>query len=363
MQFFEISFFDGLTAASHPGFLFLEGNKWRIKYMDSKGFSQNVEWDVERLHKNNLVHGKLLMRYGDFPNQSFECADPNLIEAIRKNYAHLNLLDKSTNILNKLGTKGIVIATGLFIVFVFTCYFFIIPPLAYSLSNLLPVSFEEHLRDMAYPQLITEYKEDDKLSQKLQNFADKIDFQTPYKLELKGINFEMVNAFALPAGRIVVFSGILKKMDSPEQLAALLAHEAAHVNHRHAMRSLCKNLSSYIFLSLIFNDVNGVSAVLVENAHMLNTLSYSRSLEEEADHEGIKTLKNNQISVDGMVQLFKTLKEETPNLSIPQFMSTHPLTDARIENAQKAANQKFNVSPELNDAWMSIKTYVDTLKL
>lgn len=57
---------------------------------------------------------------------------------------------------------------------------------------------------------------------------------------------DQVNAFALPGGHIVVFTGILERMDLPEELAALLAHEGTHVQERHSTRMLMRQLVSHV---------------------------------------------------------------------------------------------------------------------
>lgn len=57
-----------------------------------------------------------------------------------------------------------------------------------------------------------------------------------------------MNAFKLPGGHIVVFTGILEKMDSSDELAALLAHEATHVEERHSTRMDGPSMAGYLFL-------------------------------------------------------------------------------------------------------------------
>ncbi|MCI0471186.1 MAG: M48 family metalloprotease, partial [Candidatus Aminicenantes bacterium] len=66
--------------------------------------------------------------------------------------------------------------------------------------------------------------------------------KNPYKIEVLIVNDPMVNAFAFPGGLLVVYSGIIKKMDSAEDFAALLAHESAHVIHRDSLKALVRQL-------------------------------------------------------------------------------------------------------------------------
>ena len=78
-----------------------------------------------------------------------------------------------------------------------------------------------------------------------------------WPIKFSVINSETVNAFALPDGNVVVFTGIIDLMDDYDELAGLIGHEVAHVNNRHSMRMMCRNLAGYIFLSAVLSDVNG----------------------------------------------------------------------------------------------------------
>jgi predicted Zn-dependent protease len=123
-------------------------------------------------------------------------------------------------------------------------------------------------------------------------------------------------------------------MNSPEQLAALLAHEYSHVELKHATRNLFRTLSGYLFLSIVFGDMSGVGGILIENAHQLRNLSYSRALETEADNSGLKVLKENKLNPKGMIDLFELLKKESDGAQVNELISTHPDLDNRIQNVE-----------------------------
>jgi Zn-dependent protease with chaperone function len=169
----------------------------------------------------------------------------------------------------------------------------------------------------------------------LQAFADRLKLSRQYPIRLTLVNSDVVNAYALPGGQIVVYSGLLQKIETPEALAALLAHESAHVNERHSLRSLLRNAASAILLSVVFNDATGISAALVGNVNTLNGLRYSRSLEAEADEEGMNLLMANHIDLNGMRVLMQILQKEGDAPEQLSFLSTHPLTKDRIKKAER----------------------------
>ena len=181
---------------------------------------------------------------------------------------------------------------------------------------------------------IHENKIDFEKTKYLKQFASELNLGNTKPLIFTVVNSDEVNAFSLPNGQIVVYTGILNGMKSSDALVALLGHEASHINKRHSIKSLCKDITDYIVVSLIFSDVDGIMSQLIENAHQLNSLSYSRKFEREADEFGLKILINNNVNPHGIIQLFEQL-EKDDKFSDLEILSTHPLTNDRKENMKK----------------------------
>lgn len=186
-------------------------------------------------------------------------------------------------------------------------------------------------------------------SGKLQAFADKLKLSSTYPIRLTLVNSNIVNAYALPGGQVVVYKGLLDKIDSPEALAALLAHESSHVNERHSLRSLLRSAASGLIVAVIFNDATGISGALVGNANTLNGLRYSRSLEAEADQKAMEILRKNDVSLRGMQRLMEVLQNEGDIRNSLSFLSTHPLTKERIVEADKYIQSYPREPAERND--------------
>jgi predicted Zn-dependent protease len=219
-------------------------------------------------------------------------------------------------------------------------YFYILPPIAEKVASLLPESVDDKIAEMFMLAFLNENEIDSTKTRYLTQFASEVNLKNKKQLRFIVIKSTEVNAFALPDGQIVVFSGILNNMNSAEELVALLAHEASHINQRHSIKMLCKNLAGYVAVSLLFSDVNGVVAVLADNAQQLHSLSYSRVFEQEADELGLKILIENKLNPNGMVELFEQLEKES-EIAIPKMMSSHPLTKDRMENMQKIISQSI----------------------
>jgi Zn-dependent protease with chaperone function len=162
------------------------------------------------------------------------------------------------------------------------------------------------------------------------------------------------NAFAVPGHRIVVFSGLIDRAQSPEMVAGVIAHEMGHVELHHPMRGLIHQLGLGAVLTLIFGDSSLAGA-----GQLALALSYSRDMEREADHRGIELLQKAGIRADGMSAFFGVIKSDMKKglfSRLPEFLSSHPDLDARIE----ATKQPPTGAPAMSDAdWQALRKVCD----
>jgi predicted Zn-dependent protease len=119
-------------------------------------------------------------------------------------------------------------------------------------------------------------------------------------------------------------------MQAPEELAAVLAHEAAHVSQRHSTRNLVRTIGARMALSLF-----GGTDVLVDGAAMLGTLHYMRADEEAADAGGQALLVKAGIDASAMAHAFSRFEKR--GVRIPAYLSSHPDTADRKNRAAEFA--------------------------
>lgn len=148
---------------------------------------------------------------------------------------------------------------------------------------------------------------------------------------------EQVNAFALPGGEVFVLTGLLDRVQSDDDmLRGVLAHELGHAVHRHGVRALVRNGVYGIALSFFLGDMNGVAATIVGGASKLDTLQYSRSMEEEADEFGVDLLLRIHSDPEGLARFMESL-ESAP---VPGFLSTHPDSKERAKAIRERMKEK-----------------------
>jgi Zn-dependent protease with chaperone function len=141
-----------------------------------------------------------------------------------------------------------------------------------------------------------------------------------------------LNAFAAPGGVVVVHAGLLRSADSAEEIAGVLAHEIAHVELRHSLKSLVKGMGLRALVAMLLGDFSGTA--VAEAAKNLTELGFSREAEREADRDGIRRLAAARIDPGGMVRFFEKLAQEQ-SLAPPALLSTHPATEERLAELRR----------------------------
>jgi len=162
----------------------------------------------------------------------------------------------------------------------------------------------------------------------------------------------MVNAVALPGGRVLLFDGLLAEAESPEEAAAVLGHEIGHVRKRHVMQSLLRQMG----LSVLLGGMDGAGGSTVSG---LLSLSYSRDAEREADTYSIARMQGARISPEGGAALFDRLAgEDGPEGSARTmigYISSHPHSDERADAFREAA-EGGDYDPALSDTeWRALQ--------
>jgi predicted Zn-dependent protease len=134
---------------------------------------------------------------------------------------------------------------------------------------------------------------------------------------------------AAPGGYLIVFRGLLQDTDTPEELAGVLAHEIQHVMLRHGMRLIVQHVSMAVIIAALSGDASGMLSYGLQAAQTLQTLSYSRMAENQADEQGLALLQQAGINPEGMMLFFEKLSHKEEDTSPFRYVSTHPPTTER----------------------------------
>ncbi|HEX5170987.1 MAG TPA: M48 family metalloprotease [Cyclobacteriaceae bacterium] len=143
---------------------------------------------------------------------------------------------------------------------------------------------------------------------------------------------QIQNAFATPGGYIYIYTGLIKYLDHADDLAGVLGHEMAHADLRHTVRNLQKIYGVNLLLAIALgNEPSQLEQIAAQIAGTLAGLSFSRQFEEEADGQSVEYLSHTQYACNGAALFFIKMNEEGDGAQPPEFLSTHPNPDNRIE--------------------------------
>jgi Zn-dependent protease with chaperone function len=291
------------------------------------------------------------IRYGGFNNQqaflshphlpewTFLCAEPGFIkdEAIRFHPVHGKGARRKHRSSKKWPwpVKAMIFLTLLFVAGL-TALWINRAAITRSIAGNIPVSVEKQLGEAVYQQVRASSKEvsDPALLAQLESITSRLvpavkDSRYEFKFHI--VENDVINAFAVPGGHIVIHTGLLKNAKRPEEIAGVLAHEIAHITRRHSLRNMVSSLGTTVIIQAIFGDYSA----LAQGAETLLGQKYSRDFEREADETGWKYLLDAKIDPRGMIDFFKTLvaEEEKTGLKMEgamELLSTHPATADRM---------------------------------
>ena len=163
---------------------------------------------------------------------------------------------------------------------------------------------------------------------------------TPFIVRVRAVQAPFVNAFALPGGSILVTDDLIREAETPDELAAVVAHEVAHIEKRHVMQAVWRSLGVGLLLDAVVGGGTGAGQQAVLLAGQATDLRYGREAELEADQRGQALLVGAGLSSQGMAPFFERMHgagEDERLTAAAEFVSTHPDSGRRAQRARDGA--------------------------
>ena len=281
------------------------------------------------------------------------CRDPRILDAIRRAAPeHATRFPRASDrpFLARAALLLAPLVVGTFLVVAFG-----IPALATSLARSVPADWEERFGESVMAEVAPEGKRvrDPRVTAPIERVVARLAKAAPsgYRLRVVVVDRDEVNALAAPGGHIAVFRGLIEEARSPEELAAVVAHEIEHVRRRHVTEALFKRASLGLLVSLLAGDTSGPAAAGLRMAQALGELSYSRDAELAADAGAFATLAAADVDPRALPEFLARMQGS----SVPRwaaFLSTHPGSREREQRARAriAAMPPVAPKPLLADA-------------
>jgi len=176
------------------------------------------------------------------------------------------------------------------------------------------------------------------------------------KLKIHILDKEDVNAFALPNGHLIIYSGLILNSDNQEELVGVVCHEIAHIELNHVMKKLVKEIGLSVLISITTG--NSGAEVIRETAKMLSSSAFDRSLEKEADIKAVDYLVNANINPEPFADfLYKLSDTEHEAIKYLTWISTHPDSKDRAEYIIEYSKGKEKEYKSIlsNETWDKLK--------
>ncbi len=154
---------------------------------------------------------------------------------------------------------------------------------------------------------------------------------------------DSANAFAMPGGKIAVYTGLLKYVESDDELAAVVGHEIAHVQLKHSnQRMSAEVIRAAVGVATAIgtsdmedDDRNAILAAYGIGTQVGIMLPFSRNHETEADRVGLMIAARAGYDPRAAIRFWQKMGQANPR-SMPEFLSTHPSSASRIEDLEMA---------------------------
>ncbi len=222
--------------------------------------------------------------------------------------------------------------------------------------NSLSREQEIQIGEEAMPQLIEGYGgevPDENVRRYLDSIGHALAEQTeldypdmPWEFTL--LDSDVINAFALPGGKVFVSRALIEEMDNEAQLAGVLGHEIGHVTGQHADDAISRRMvlagiaiGAAVAAGVSDEDWAPYAAGAVVGGAGLFALSFDRDQELEADKLGLRYMTRAGYAPRGLLQVMGILKAAGGSGGAPEFLSTHPHPDTRVKKIKKALKNKY----------------------
>lgn len=245
----------------------------------------------------------------------------------------------NVNVTETSPLKELAILLGGLLAIVFIVYWLLGLGVDFAVQRLSPQ--QEKALSFSLTKEYFSMSHDDVKSAALQKIVDAMQSQCihlPYAVKVFVVESKDVNAIALPGGTILMFSGLLEKVRSENELAFILGHELGHFKHKDHLRGFGRGIVLIVLYALLFGTDDSADGVL-SSFISFSESSHSRDQEFAADAVALESVQCRYGHVTGATRFFEELlKEEEPKL-LGHFLASHPDSNQRIRDITAQARE------------------------
>jgi Zn-dependent protease with chaperone function len=355
-------FFDGITSARHDVTVELAAAALIIRAADGRALAQ---WPYNEIEPLSAPAGLLRIgRAGSTTLARLDVIDQDLAAAIDQRSVPID----RTGAAERRGRRKVVFWSVAATASLVVMAIFGVPELATRLAPHIPLGVERRL-GAAVDTQIRSMLDDKKAGARFEcgnNDTEKaarvafeklagtliVEADLAIPIRIAVLRKSDANAITLPGGIVYVFSGLIDKSDTPDELAGVIAHEFGHVAHRDGTRHVLANAGMAFLFGTLLGDFLGGGAVLIAARTVLQS-SYSRDVEAAADNYAVDLMRK----ADGNQRALGTILERIAGGShpIPKILLDHPDTKDRVAAINSMARPAQAKAMLSNAEWAQVK--------
>ncbi|MEN6617549.1 MAG: M48 family metallopeptidase [Syntrophorhabdus sp.] len=325
---FPASYFDGKISRDHKVTVRVDASSVSIT-----GETEDIAYafPISAISIEPVVGG--VIRSIRLPNGALlQTSDNRSVDALRIRRG----TDRSWNFVDFLESRWKMVAGCILflIFFMFGLVYYAIPYASKHVARKIPFQVTASASDQVLKMLDRQFFRPSTLPQERQseitavfnNVTRKIDplHAGYYKIAFRSGKNIGANAFALPSGQVVITDALVALAINDDELAAIFAHEIAHVKERHAIRNILQGTGVFFLATLLTGDVTSVANFAAILPTLMIESGYSRSFEKEADREAGLMLIADKKGVAPFRDIMRRIDESHPGTMKLGIFSSHP---------------------------------------
>ncbi len=333
---FQGTFLDGVTSKAHPVWVSTDGVDLHIEPEDG---SPSVK--VPLTHCEIIAPLGKTRRWIDLPDGA-RCGTDDLeameaLEQLRGETGGMRVVHFLESRWKLVGMSIVIMILSIWGFMGYGIPFFA-ERVAYSIPPEFMESVSQQTAETLDDRLLSPSELDPERAEEVRSLffqvSEEVGTGFSYQLDFRRSDALGPNAFALPSGRIIMTDTLVMLAESDEELMAVFAHEIAHVEKRHGMRTVLQNAGVFLLVSAVVGDVASISSAAAALPTMLAESGYSRKFEREADQVAGRYLIDQGWGTQPMQDILLRMTEGVPELPGAAMLSTHPETQERLERLQ-----------------------------
>jgi predicted Zn-dependent protease len=341
LEVFPGEFMDGRTAAVYKVRLGLDLGGVRIA--DEEEGTPVDLWPYAGLEVDALSEGMVHLRHRHRAGALITSAAPGLARALEARGARPSALPRG-------GRRArLILVYALAIAAVVAAVYAALPGVSRALAHRVPLDVEARLVLPVRDLLDAHVCRDEPSRRALDNLVRRLGTEpgdpAAGGVRLDVLNFKMVNALTFPGGTVVLTRGLLRKAETADEVAAVVAHELEHVRQRHIMTQIIRSSILSLGWAVTVGDFSGLMVLDPQTMFQLANQRFSRDAERSADGGALERLDRARISARGFAAFFQRLLDEHGD--VPTWLSTHPAHRERLDRIGEHVARESGDAPRV----------------